>query len=397
MSILITSTARSDMRLASSWMVIVSGMITSRAIFSFCSTWRWPVRRWLRRRNDATERVRSSSPEVAAVTVRRPRRFSSPGAALGALSTVAGLAATPGRRMTRAPSSSSMVAGRAATGAAERVLGFAVVGSGATGGAGRAMWLRLCGRPPTVPPPERGPPKPVRGPAPAAGRTRTAIAGGTLAAAGAGGLRRAATGGPEARPTRRRDGHGLLAETATGLVLGDALALVLVAAALLVLALARFGGLAFLRLGGFALGAAAGLFLLRSAVLLLATARIRQGVGAGIPFLVGEGAQHDAGAGRIRGRTAAPAATLRRDLGHSRSRGGRLWRRSLVLDGSAGGDGATLDGLDHHRFRAAMGEALAHHALLDRALQRQRLGRHVESLVARVFRIIHSAQILRVA
>ena len=135
-SILITSTARSDMRLASSWMVMVSGMITSRAIFSFCSTWRWPVRRWLRRRNDATERVRSSSPEVAAVTVRRPRRFSSPGAALGALRTVAGLAATPGRRIVRAPSSSSMVAGRAATGAAERVFGFAVVGSGATGGPG---------------------------------------------------------------------------------------------------------------------------------------------------------------------------------------------------------------------------------------------------------------------
>ena len=93
------------MRLASSWMVIVSGIVTSRAIFSFCSTWRWPMRRWLRRRKEASERVRSSSPEVALARVRRPRRFSSPGAVLGVFGRAAGLAATPGRRMARAPSS----------------------------------------------------------------------------------------------------------------------------------------------------------------------------------------------------------------------------------------------------------------------------------------------------
>ena len=57
-SSLITSTPRSDMRLASSWMVMVSGRTTSRDNFSFCST--TPFMRWVRRRKAATERVRSS-------------------------------------------------------------------------------------------------------------------------------------------------------------------------------------------------------------------------------------------------------------------------------------------------------------------------------------------------
>src|SRR5579883_2508256 len=58
-------------------MVMVSGIVTSRAIFSFGSS-RWPVMRCTRRRNDATERSRSSSAESAVTTVRRPRRFSPP-------------------------------------------------------------------------------------------------------------------------------------------------------------------------------------------------------------------------------------------------------------------------------------------------------------------------------
>ena len=73
-----TSTPRSDMRLASSWMVMVSGSTTSRDKHSFCCR-PWPLRRWVRRRNDATERVRSSpSLAVALVTVRRPRSFIAP-------------------------------------------------------------------------------------------------------------------------------------------------------------------------------------------------------------------------------------------------------------------------------------------------------------------------------
>src|SRR5271157_3232382 len=71
-----TSTARSAMRLASSWIVIVSGIVTSRTIFSFGSLSRWPVMRWTRRRNEATERSRTSSADSAVTTVSRPRRFS---------------------------------------------------------------------------------------------------------------------------------------------------------------------------------------------------------------------------------------------------------------------------------------------------------------------------------
>src|ERR1700724_2834344 len=52
-----TSTERSAMRLASSWMVMVSGSVTSRAIFSFGSLSRWPLMRWTRRRDEANEGI----------------------------------------------------------------------------------------------------------------------------------------------------------------------------------------------------------------------------------------------------------------------------------------------------------------------------------------------------
>src|SRR5262252_1057030 len=72
---LITSTARSDIRLASSWMVITSGILTSRTSFSLGSWLAWPLSRWVRRRNDATERSRSSSAVSAVTSVSRPRHF----------------------------------------------------------------------------------------------------------------------------------------------------------------------------------------------------------------------------------------------------------------------------------------------------------------------------------
>src|SRR5260370_1410747 len=70
-----TSTARSDMRLASSWMLMASGMTTSRTSFSFGSFEAWPFRRWVRRRNEAIERSRTSSAFSAVTSVRRPRCF----------------------------------------------------------------------------------------------------------------------------------------------------------------------------------------------------------------------------------------------------------------------------------------------------------------------------------
>ena len=97
----ITSTARSAMRLASSWMVIVSGMVTSRAIFSFGSFGWWPFRRCTRRRNAATERMRSSSSprrrghrQAAAVLLLGRGAVRS---GLGGMMTLVGM---PGRRMT---------------------------------------------------------------------------------------------------------------------------------------------------------------------------------------------------------------------------------------------------------------------------------------------------------
>lgn len=160
-SMRMTSTARSDMRLASSWMVIASGMITSRISFSFGSFEAWPFSRWVRRRNEAIERSRTSSALSAVTTVRRPRSFCRPGlwVVLGAAT---GRAAPPGpRRIWRGPSSSSgpaatagarpggpagrcvVVAGRAAE-AVGRAL--AVPGRGA-GAAGAAVAVRAadCG------------------------------------------------------------------------------------------------------------------------------------------------------------------------------------------------------------------------------------------------------------
>ena len=78
----ITSTARSDMRLASSWILMASGMTTSRISFSFGSFDAWPFRRWVRRRNDAIERSRTSSALSAVTSVRRPRCFCGAGFAV---------------------------------------------------------------------------------------------------------------------------------------------------------------------------------------------------------------------------------------------------------------------------------------------------------------------------
>src|ERR1700689_4195063 len=77
-----TSTARSDMRLASSWILMASGITTSRISFSFGSFEAWPFRRWVRRRNEAIERSRTSSALSAVTSVSRPRCFCGDGLAV---------------------------------------------------------------------------------------------------------------------------------------------------------------------------------------------------------------------------------------------------------------------------------------------------------------------------
>src|SRR3954453_23948595 len=108
----------------------------------------------MRRRNDATERVRSYSPPVAVAIVRRPRLPSPPGA-FGVLGGVMILVGMPGRRMIRLalPSSSAAAGARAAAPAGRGVAAFAgraavaaAVGLAGGVGAGRPIWLRFCGR-----------------------------------------------------------------------------------------------------------------------------------------------------------------------------------------------------------------------------------------------------------
>ena len=78
------------------------------------------------------------------------------------------------------------------------------------------------------------------------------------------------------------------------------------------------------------------------------------------------------------------------------SRRNRCWRDRLGGgSGRSGGrDRASLDGLDHDRFRAAMREALTDDALLHRALQRKRLRRaYGQGLVAGILRFSHMVSI----
>jgi hypothetical protein len=99
---LTTSTARSVMRCASSWMVMVSGSRTSREIFSRGSEvpiWARLIFSWRRRMADRDRERPSLSPvTLASVSLPRRRLSSRPRDGLGAVSVLAGrLAAAPRR------------------------------------------------------------------------------------------------------------------------------------------------------------------------------------------------------------------------------------------------------------------------------------------------------------
>jgi hypothetical protein len=72
-----------------------------------------------------------------------------------------------------------------------------------------------------------------------------------------------------------------------------------VPAALVFLALAGFAGFALLGLCHVTLGAALGVVFLAPAIFFLAAASIGKRAGAGVALLIGERAQHDAGARRV--------------------------------------------------------------------------------------------------
>jgi len=72
----------------------------------------------------------------------------------------------------------------------------------------------------------------------------------------------------------------------------------------------------------------------------------------------------------------------------------RLRRVRRIACGRIATDAALAPLFDHDLLGAAMAEALAHGALLDARLERQGLGRDTECLVARSFRINHSAVLI---
>ena len=84
--------------------------VTSRTSFSLGSVSRWPVMRCVRRRNEATERSRTSSALSAVTSVKRPRCFGAPArGALGGGAGRAGAPPTPRRAGRRSSSSASGV------------------------------------------------------------------------------------------------------------------------------------------------------------------------------------------------------------------------------------------------------------------------------------------------
>jgi hypothetical protein len=107
---LITSTARSAMRLASSWMVIVSGMTTSRMIFSRGPSWARARSRSRRRRIEVSDRARSeSSSAVERVSLPR-RRSSTRFTGFGSATRVGAVFTRPRRAALRSSSSSPLTA-----------------------------------------------------------------------------------------------------------------------------------------------------------------------------------------------------------------------------------------------------------------------------------------------
>ena len=119
-----------------------------------------------------------------------------------------------------------------------------------------------------------------------------------------GGARRGRTrrGSPDGRTARRRNAGGVSRQPATRLFLGLALRLGFARETLFFLALARVGGGALCAFALLAFGARLGVDFGAAAIFLFARFRVDQRAGARFALLVGQRAQHDAGAGARRGR-----------------------------------------------------------------------------------------------
>ena len=317
-------------------MVIASGIVTSRISFSFGSFEAWPFRRWVRRRNEAIERSRTSSALSAVTTVRRPRSFA--GAGLWVV-----------------------LGGHRAHGAA-----------GATADLARALIL-------------------IGGVGGNTGRPGggAAVAGGVW-----GGARRVAGAGAVVAAPAAVVALGLgFTKSLLGFLLGLTLGFLFAAMAFFFGLAANFGGLAFGLLDAFAAGAALGLFLRQAALFDFARAGIGQRACTGRALILGQCTQHHArsglrGAAGVAGRPSG--AFWRSGGGAVLATGSGAWvsRRPVAADTAL----AAL--FDHDLLASAMAEALAHGARLDAWLQRQGFCRDTQSLVARRFGINHSAVLI---
>ena len=191
-----------------------------------------------------------------------------------------------------------------------------------------------------------------------------------------------------------RGGRGLglgFTKATLGLEFGLALGFLFLAVALFLGLAAGFGGFALGLLDTF-LGVAALGFLFGEAPFLhVADLGVGQGAGARGTLVLSQGAQHHAAAARRcrRGGAGKRRRFRGRGLGNH-----RLRRMRRIAARPVATDTALAALFDHHLLGAAVAEALAHGARLDAWLERQGLGRNTQCLVARRFRINHTAVLI---
>src|ERR1700722_14789580 len=199
------------------------------------------------------------------------------------------------------------------------------------------------------------------------------------------------------RPGRRRGGGGRgagfgFAKTLLGFKFGLALGFLVVTMALFLGLAAGFGRFAFGLLDAFPAGAALGFFFRNTALFDIAQLGVGQRIGARRTLDLCEGAQDYAGIAARRRRRGG--GTSRRCRGRRFGWLGYNRFGRVRLGGTIPADPALAALLHHDLLGPAVAEALAHGSGLDPRLERQGLGRHTERLVARRFRINHSAVLI---
>src|SRR6266851_3600635 len=207
-----------------------------------------------------------------------------------------------------------------------------------------------------------------------------------------GGNAGSARGGHRRGGTNRSRGLGFgFAKAFLGFELGLALGLLVLPVAFFFGLAAGFGGFAFGLLDAFLAVAALGFLFGETALFNVADFGVGERAGARRALVLGQGAQHHARIAARRSRRGGGTGERRLDrrrLGHSR------FRRMAFCRGGVAADPALAALFDHHLLGAAVAEALANGARLDARLERQGLGRDTESLVARRFRINHTAVLI---